>query len=248
MEDISYNIDKKLHSWRCILYALFLFAFNECAQVRGKNRKNLANHGLYHSRLNFSMFKNLFTSTLVPGLLPEKPSFNLNLVNFTIDLNNYKGTNFLSFFEFVRNFREHYDKLRNEQNRLAERHLPTNLKISEIFKLFNFLPRAYPFLLCLMKLICPKNHDIHLLINECNLTEEEYTDLYTDEDKFFEFIKAIFVVLFKLKRPGALKMAGPGRSWPVLAGLGRSWPVLAGPPNFFFSKRRAPHPQEISIT
>jgi len=27
----------------------------------------------------------------------------------------------------------------------------------------------------------------------------------------------------------SLKMAGPGRSWPVLAGPGRSWPVLAGP-------------------
>ena len=43
-------------------------------------------------------------------------------------------------------------------------------------------------------------------------------------------------------------LADLGRSWPVLAGPGRSWPVLAGPPNFFFSKRRAPHPHEISIT
>ena len=42
----------------------------------------------------------------------------------------------------------------------------------------------------------------------------------------------------------------PFLNWLIFGGTenGRYWPVLAGPPNFFFSKRRAPHRQEISIT
>jgi len=65
-------------------------------------------------------------------------------------------------------------------------------------------------------------------------------------DARFRFVSCLFIKYSSF----SYITSDPQNRWHFSGGTenGRSWPVLAGPSNFFFSKRRAPHPQEISIT
>ena len=189
-------------TWRHILFVILVCAYYSVRGQHALAKNSLRRFGLSRGVLPYSMFERLSKSSdglLISGCI--MPTYDLNLINFEYrNINNYIGKNFLSYFELLRNFRQHYDSLRGENNPFAEKHLPTNIKISAIFKLFNFLPRAYPFLLCLMKLLCPGNHDIHLYLDIHNSDLPDIENIDSDSDVFIEYMKAIFVVLFQLNK------------------------------------------------